>query len=156
MLLVDEGLMSARDVEQALDEQRRTGRLLGEIVVQRGYVSGVALARALAKQHSVELRPASGVEPPAAPPSGEPDSPQAAAARVTWRPLGRVLVENGFVSARTLREGLQAQADEPHRRLGEVPRGTGSDLRAGGSRSRWPSSTASPSTATIWIATWKR
>jgi hypothetical protein len=120
MLLVDEGLMSARDVEQALAEQRRTGRLLGEIVVQRGYVSGVALARALAKQHSVELRPASSVEPPAAPPRREPDRTQAAEAGATWRPLGRVLVENGFVAARTLREGLHAQAEEPHRRLGEV------------------------------------
>ena len=120
MLLVDEGLMSARDVEQALGEQRRTGRLLGEIVVHRGYVSGVALARALAKQHSVELRPASGVEPPAAPPSGEPDRPEAAETGASWQPLGRVLVENGFVTARTLREGLQAQAKDPRRRLGEV------------------------------------
>jgi hypothetical protein len=119
-LLVEEGLMSATNVEQALREQRRTGRLLGEIVVQRGFVSGATLARALARQHCVELRPASGVEPPAPLPAPEPDRSGSAGAGPTWRPLGRVLVENGFVTASALHDALRAQAEEPDRRLGEI------------------------------------
>jgi hypothetical protein len=121
-LLVEEGLLSAANVEQALGEQRRTGRLLGEIVVQRGLVSGANLARALAKQHLVELRPSSSVVPPAPHPVAEVDGMQPK----TWRPLGRVLVENGFVSAGALEEALRIQAEQPDRRLGEllVERGT--------------------------------
>ena len=115
-LLVDEGLMSATDLEQALGEQRRTGHLLGEIVVNRGYVSGVALARALAKQHGVELRAAAGAPDP---------RPQAVSLtpveqRRTWRPLGRLLVEKGFVTAGALEQALRAQAGRPERRLGEL------------------------------------
>jgi hypothetical protein len=119
-LLVEEGLMSAAKVEQALGEQRRTGRLLGQIVVQRGYVSGATLARALARQHSVELRPASGVVPPAPHPRREPERMQPVDSRYTWRPLGRLLVENGFVTAGALQEALRIQGEEPDRRLGEI------------------------------------
>jgi len=36
-LLADEGLLTETELELALDEQRRTGRLLGQIVVDRGY-----------------------------------------------------------------------------------------------------------------------
>jgi hypothetical protein len=114
-LLVHEGLMAVADVEQALREQQRTGRLLGEIVVQRGYVSGAALARALAKQHCVELRPAGDVEP-----TSRPAPRERATAGHTWRPLGRVLVESGFVSATALHQALRTQAEHPDRRLGEI------------------------------------
>src|SRR5712691_560340 len=62
-LLVDEGLLTAAQLELALVEQRRTGRLLGQIVVDRGYVTGLSLARMLSAQHGVELRPTSAPEP---------------------------------------------------------------------------------------------
>jgi hypothetical protein len=117
-LLVNEGLMSAADVEQALREQRRNGGLLGEIVVRRGYVTGADLARALAKQHSVELRPTA--EPPAPSPEPAPEPAPPAAPDDTWRPLGRILIEDGFLTPRALQEALQAQAKTPGRRLGEI------------------------------------
>src|SRR5213078_1474884 len=41
---------------QALEEQARTGRRLGEISVQRGFISGPALANALAEQHGGVLK----------------------------------------------------------------------------------------------------
>ena len=109
--------MSVASVEQALREQQRTGRLLGEIVVERGFLSGADLARALAKQHCVELQPA---EDAAAPRLRKPDSSRPAEAGPTWRPLGRVLVEKGFVTPTALQEALHAQSDEPDRRLGEI------------------------------------
>ena len=132
-LLVEEGLVSTASVEQALREQQRTGRLLGEIVVQRGFVSGADLARALAKQHCVELQPAADA---AAPRLRKPDTSRPAEAGPTWRPLGRVLVEKGFLTPTALHEALRAQADEPDRRLGEilVARGAVSGRGGGGGR----------------------
>src|SRR4051795_3552365 len=50
-LLADEGLLTPVELELALDEQRRTGRLLGQIVVDRGYISAFSLARVLSGPH---------------------------------------------------------------------------------------------------------
>jgi hypothetical protein len=108
-LLADEGLLTEAELELALDEQRRTGRLLGQIVVDRGYVSGFSLARVLSAQHGVEL------QEPAAP---EPES-HLAEVPATWRPLGRLLVEKGLITQTQLAEALLAQ-DETHGRLGEI------------------------------------
>ena len=106
-LLVDEGLLTPVELELALDEQRRTGRLLGQIVVNRGFISAFSLARVLSAQHGVELR---------APEQPEP-TPHLAAVPETWRPLGRLLVENGFVTQQQLDQALRAQKG---RKLGEV------------------------------------
>ena len=54
-LLVSKNLVSPEDLELALQEQEQTGRLLGAILVERGCVSGPALAAALAEQWGVEL-----------------------------------------------------------------------------------------------------
>ncbi|MFL5982320.1 MAG: hypothetical protein ACJ74R_11485 [Gaiellaceae bacterium] len=108
-LLADEGLLTETELELALDEQRRTGRLLGQIVVDRSYVSAFSLARVLSAQHGVELRTPAEPEP----------EPQLAATPATWRPLGRLLVENGFVTQTHLAEALLEQ-EETHRRLGEI------------------------------------
>src|SRR4249919_2761204 len=122
-LLVGEGLLAAGDLETALAEQRRTGRLLGQILVASGGVSGVALAQALARQHGVELRPADDAD-------ADPDWAEPAEAteqiEVTgvppqsWRPLGRLLVESGFVTSIALRQALVEQDKRPERRLGEI------------------------------------
>jgi sugar phosphate isomerase/epimerase len=61
-LLVDRGLLSARQLELALDEQRRTGRRLGEVLVAFGFVSQQALASTLLEQ--VGLAAEVEVEPP--------------------------------------------------------------------------------------------
>jgi hypothetical protein len=55
-LLVEAGLVSERDLMEALAEQERSGRRLGEVLVGRGLVSGAAVANALAEQHGSFLR----------------------------------------------------------------------------------------------------
>ena len=114
---MDDGLLGATELEQALEEQRRTGRLLGQILVRSGYVSGFALAQALAKQHGVELRATDGLETPGAP---SPDRPQEA-----WQPLGALLVTKGFVSDAELEQALAEQRQSKGRRLGEILVGLG-------------------------------
>ena len=54
-MLVRDGLLAAPQLEEALAEKEATGRRLGEIVVERGWVSDAALARALAEQHHLEF-----------------------------------------------------------------------------------------------------
>jgi hypothetical protein len=107
-LLVDEQLLTPTELELALDEQRRTGRLLGQIVVDRGYLSAFSLARVLSAQHGVDLQTPKEPEPKA----------QLATVPATWRPLGRLLVEKGLISQTELAEALLSQKD--NRRLGEI------------------------------------
>src|ERR671934_1172721 len=108
-LLVDEGLLTPAQLELALIDQRRSGRLLGQILVDRGYVTGLALARVLSAQHGVELRPAAVPDEEAdeteqvAGPATEP------AATASWRPLGKLLVERGFVGQDELAAALAEQ-----------------------------------------------
>lgn len=59
--MVDAGLIGETELERALAEQARTGRPLGEILVQGGYVSGPAVANALAIQYGGVLRTEYGV-----------------------------------------------------------------------------------------------
>jgi hypothetical protein len=54
-MLVTKGLVTQDELDRALKEQEETGRLLGTIFVERGFVSGPALAVALAEQYGVEL-----------------------------------------------------------------------------------------------------
>jgi hypothetical protein len=108
-LLSDEGLLTETELELALDEQQRTGRLLGQIIVDRGYVSAFSLARVLSAQHGVEVKAAEDPAP----------EPKLAAVPETWRPLGRLLVEKGLITQTQLAESLLAQA-ETGGRLGEI------------------------------------
>src|SRR3954462_14552322 len=54
-MLVRAGLLTAEQLEEALAEKAETGKRLGEIVVDRGWVPSADLARALAEQHHVEF-----------------------------------------------------------------------------------------------------
>ena len=54
-LLVEKGLLSAEELEEALAAQQTTGKRLGQILVERGHVSGPALTNALAEQYGIEL-----------------------------------------------------------------------------------------------------
>jgi hypothetical protein len=54
-LLLEKKLLNEDELELALTEQADSSRLLGAILVERGYVSGPALAIALAEQYGVEL-----------------------------------------------------------------------------------------------------
>jgi hypothetical protein len=109
-LLVAKGLLSTPQLEWALSEQRRSGRLLGEILVESGSISAFSLARALTEQHGVELQPV----------AGESRAP-AAETPAAWRPLGKLLVEEGFLTKDELRQALAKQLESRgRRRLGEI------------------------------------
>jgi type IV pilus assembly protein PilB len=54
-LLIRDGLLTAEQLEAALADKEDTGRRLGEIVVDRGWVTPAALAKALAEQHHLEF-----------------------------------------------------------------------------------------------------
>ena len=53
-LLVQRGLLSAEELEAALDEQERTGGRLGEILLRQGLLSRLALASSLHEQSLAE------------------------------------------------------------------------------------------------------
>jgi hypothetical protein len=109
-LLVAEELLTEDELEQALAEQASSGRLLGQILVNNGYLSAFSLARVLSEQHGVRLQ-------------ARADEALAEPARLEaareWRPLGKVLVELGFVTESQLDRALAVQREE-HGRLGEI------------------------------------
>jgi hypothetical protein len=111
-LLVDENLLTPAELELALEEQRRTGRLLGQIVVDRGFVSAFSLARVLSAQHGVHLHTVEEPKPQ------EIETPAERAAHLPWRPLGKLLLEKGLVTEGELEEALEEQRRD--RRLGEI------------------------------------
>jgi hypothetical protein len=107
-LLVEKGLLTEQELEAALAEQRRTGRLVGQILVERGSLSAFQLARALSEQHGVELLTEARLD-------------ATASAHPGWRPLGRLLVDEGYVTRVELRKALRTQRESGGRRLlGEI------------------------------------
>ena len=54
-LLVETGMLTEAALDDALDEQRRSGRRLGEVLIARQALTPQALARVLALQQGVEL-----------------------------------------------------------------------------------------------------
>ena len=97
----------------------RTGRLLGQLLVEFGYLSGLTLARALAAQHGVELRPTNAAPGANESEDGPEGSASSARTNVGWRPLGRLLVENGLVSKSDLEQAVVEQRRSGGR-LGEI------------------------------------
>jgi hypothetical protein len=110
-LLAAEGLLTEDELEQALAEQARTGRLLGQILVANSYLSAFSLARVLSEQHGVELSPKEGTPTPPAPLVSQPEQ--------AWRPLGKLLVDLEFLTASQLERALASQREEGGR-LGEI------------------------------------
>ena len=107
-LLVEKGLLTQRELDDALAEQKRSGRLVGQILVHSGALSAFALAQALTEQHGVELQT-------------EADLGANARTQAVWRPLGRLLVDEGYVTKAELRKALRAQRESSGRRLlGEI------------------------------------
>jgi type IV pilus assembly protein PilB len=62
-LLINRGLLTVEQVKQAFEEQRLTGRRLGEIAVAHGWVTSSDLAQALADQFGLEYIDLSQTEP---------------------------------------------------------------------------------------------
>jgi len=110
-ILVDEELLTPTELERALAEQRETGRLLGEILVEQGSMTGATLAQVLARQHGVELAESDLEHEPLF--ARSPDAKK-------WRPLGAVLVESGLVAEIDLQEALDEKRRHQDRRLGEI------------------------------------
>jgi hypothetical protein len=104
-LLVERGLILPLELEDALAEQRATGRRLGEVLVSRGALTGAQLTSALAEQYGVDL--AAEAAPAETPPS-EP-----------YQPLGRMLVARETITQAQLDEALEAQR-RSGRRLGDI------------------------------------
>jgi hypothetical protein len=109
-LLVDDELLTPRQLERALAEQLRSGRLLGQVLVEQGQVTGTQLARALARQHGVNVRAGNAT-------SDRVQQPEELGA---WRSLGMLLMEKGLVSPTGLQQALTKQREHPDRRLGEI------------------------------------
>jgi DNA repair exonuclease SbcCD ATPase subunit len=59
-LLVEKGLLTAEELEDALAAQQTSGKRLGQILIDRGHVSGPALTNALAEQYGIELKTEEG------------------------------------------------------------------------------------------------
>lgn len=113
-LLVDQGLLTPTELEAALAEQAKTGRLLGQIVVDHSYLTAFSLARVLSEQHGVELRPTAVEDEPSA-----LISPEQSSEAPAWRPLGRVLVDSGYLEQEELDRALEIQRERGGR-LGEI------------------------------------
>ncbi len=62
-LLINRGLLTVDQVKQAFEEQRLTGRRLGEIAVGHGWVTSSDLSKALADQFGLEYVDLSEAEP---------------------------------------------------------------------------------------------
>ncbi len=114
-LLVEQGVVDPGDLDFALAVQRRTGALLGAVLVSRDFVSAADLASALAAQHGLRAKVAAEqrerllrVPPPPTRSGGTP-----------WKPLGRVLVERGLLTEGGLERALVHQR-QSGRLLGEI------------------------------------
>jgi hypothetical protein len=59
-MLVDRGLLTPEELEDVLRAQQQSGRPLGQIIVDRGLISGPTLALTLAEQCGVELETDTG------------------------------------------------------------------------------------------------
>ena len=100
-LFVERGLVSESQVRVALEIQRETGQQLGQVLVERFGVSRKELASVVAEQWA-KLGGSSGPED-----SG------------SWRRLGEIFVERGFVSEDEL-EGALTRQRQTGERLGEA------------------------------------
>jgi hypothetical protein len=52
-LLIESGIITKAELDDALDEQKRTGNKLGQILVERGFVSSAVLGKVLQDQLDV-------------------------------------------------------------------------------------------------------
>lgn len=97
-LLVERGVITEEQLATALRVQRDEGGMLGEILTARGWVTPLSIAAAVAKQKAEQPAP--------------PDAQGNRAGRGTsWKPLGTLLVEKGFISAVQLKQALALQRD---------------------------------------------
>lgn len=104
-VFVERGLLSESQIRVALEIQRETGQQLGQILVDRFGVSRQELASVVADQWADIGRST----------PREAD----AAANESWRRLGEIFVERGFVTPEQLEQALARQR-ETGERVGEA------------------------------------
>lgn len=63
MALLDDGVITKSQLEEALRVQKRTNRLLGNILLELGYVTREDISKTLAKQHNLEYVDIKTVKP---------------------------------------------------------------------------------------------
>ena len=100
-LFVERGLVSESQIRVALELQHETGQQLGQILVERFGVSRKELASVVAEQWA-KLGGSAGPEDNA-----------------SWRRLGEIFVDRGFVSQEELEHALERQS-QTGERLGEA------------------------------------
>lgn len=100
-LFVERGLVSESQIRVALEIQRETGQQLGQVLVERFGVSRKELASVVAEQWA-KLGGSAGPEDTA-----------------SWRRLGEIFVERGFVTQEELDDAL-ARQNQTGERLGEA------------------------------------
>ena len=71
-ILLDQQAISEANLEAALQEQERSGRRLGEILIESGHTSWLAIARAMAEQVLDIEGPKAEPEQPPPPPAPSP------------------------------------------------------------------------------------
>ena len=104
-VFVERGLLSESQIRVALEIQRETGQQLGQILVERFGVTRKELASVVAEQWADIGR--------SSPPGLD------AAANESWRRLGEIFVERGFVTPEQLEQALERQR-ETGERVGEA------------------------------------
>jgi hypothetical protein len=103
-VFVERGLLSESQIRVALEIQRETGQQLGQILVDRFGVSRQELASVVAEQWAEIGRSGSGLDP---------------ATNESWKRLGDIFVERGFVTPEQLEQALVRQR-ETGERVGEA------------------------------------
>ena len=135
-IFVERGLVTAEQLERALELQQRSGERLGEVLVNHFGVSRLDLASVLSEQWSEHDRAPNAVVPEV---SAGPTADAAPAPSVLeqvereveasdMRPIGEIFVDHGFVSADELERALAVQR-ETGQRLGEALVSQGSITR---------------------------
>ena len=104
-VFVQRGLLSESQIRVALEIQRETGQQLGQILVERFGVSRQELASVVAEQWADMGR--------------SMHSATDAEANESWRRLGDIFVERGFVTPAQLEQALERQR-ETGERVGEA------------------------------------
>ncbi len=103
-MFVERGLLSESQIRVALEIQRETGHQLGQILVERFGVSRQELASVVADQWADIGKSTPQVD---------------TAANESWRKLGEIFVERGFVTQEQLDQALERQR-ETGERVGEA------------------------------------
>ena len=98
-MLVERGVITDEQLNTALAVQRSQGGMLGEILTSRGWVTPLSIAAAVAKQKVGEAEAKEGAS-------------ESRVRSSSWKPLGTLLVEKGFISDVQLKQALALQREE--------------------------------------------